>query len=240
MPYICQDHLPLSPWMSVATSKLPGVQPVKADNFFLTDDAFEPQMKYRENLFNTKRDKVFFDNFEIENACIELLDFVIFELKKNDKYSFNGNKVTRPDGVEVNLLKGNPLVVAAHLVQEDLLLLRKEGSEHVLRAGVLCFPASWTLSEKKNKSLTSIHGPVAEYGANLASRIEKMFSNLKPETPIWRGNFLLYDNPELFQPRLEKEEKGNSHKTVAKYLRVERQTLKKLPLALSTLTGTTG
>ena len=83
--------------------------------------------------------------------------------------------------------------------------------------------------EKKNKSLTFIHGPVKEYNFDLANRIEKMFSNLKPDLPIWRANFLLYDDYELFQPRLEKEERGYSHKNLSKYMRVERQTLKKLP-----------
>jgi hypothetical protein len=112
-------------------------------------------------------------------------------------------------------------------VQEDLLLLRKESDEHILRAGVLCFPASWTLNEKKNKSLTDIHFPVEEYNSGLAPRIEKMFSNMSSNNPIWRANFLLYDDYELFQPRLEKDEKGNRHKKLSQFMRVERQTLKK-------------
>jgi hypothetical protein len=119
------------------------------------------------------------------------------------------------------------LLTASRLVQEDLLLLRKEGDEHILRAGILCFPASWTLNEKKNKSLTAIHGPVEEYHSGLAPRIEKMFSNMRPSTPIWRANFLMYDDYELFQPRLEKDEKGQCHKKLSRFMRVERQTLKK-------------
>jgi hypothetical protein len=127
----------------------------------------------------------------------------------------------------LNLLSEDPLLTASRLVQEDLLLLRKEGDEHILRAGVLCFPASWTLNEKKNKSLTNIHGPVKEYDKLLAPRIEKMFSNMRSSTPIWRSNFLLYDDYELFQPRLEKDEKGNGHKKLSQFMRVERQSLKK-------------
>ena len=114
------------------------------------------------------------------------------------------------------------------LVQEDILVLVKENNEHVLKAGVLCFPASWTLGEKMNRSLTSIHSPVSEYDTSLASRVEKMVTNLRPNYNIWRANFLLYDDYELFQPRKEKEEKGNPHKTMAKFLRVERQTFSKL------------
>ena len=229
MPYICQDHLPISPWMKSVTRRLPGVQPLKSDGCFLVDEVFHLQMKHRKNLLYSRRDEVYFNDFETKIVSEELLEFVISELKKNDRYCFNGHKITRPDGVEVDLLSGDPLSVAAMLVQEDLLLLRKESFEHILRAGVLCFPASWTLNEKKNKSLTSIHDPVQEYGNSIASRIESMFSHLKPEKPIWRANFLLYDDFELFQPRLEKDEKGNSRRKLSQFMRVERQTLNKLP-----------
>ena len=217
--------------MKPATRRLPGVQPLKSENFFYIDESFELQMEYRERLLNTKRDKVYFNNFKSKTVCQELLAFVIYELKKNNRYVFRGKKVIRPDGREVNLIDKDPLKVASRLVQEDLLLLRKEGNEHILRAGVLCFPASWTLKEKNNKSLTFIHGPVKEYGSDLSLRIEKMFRNLKSELPIWRANFLLYDDHELFQPRSEEDEKGHLHKKLSQFMRVERQTLKKLPVS---------
>ena len=213
--------------MKPATSRLPGVQPIKSDGCFMTDDVFQLQMKYRDELLSKKFDKVYINEFSGSDECDELLEFVIGQLKHNDKYTFYNNKVIRPDGVELNLFSEDPLLTASRLVQEDLLLLRKEGDEHILRAGVLCFPASWTLNEKKNKSLTDIHGPVEEYNTGLAPRIEKMFSNMSSSTPIWRANFLLYDDYELFQPRLEKDEKGNSHKKLSQFMRVERQALKK-------------
>ena len=227
MPYICQQQLPLSPWMKSATSRLPGVQPIKSGGCFLVDEVFQLQMQYRDELLSKKLDQVYINELANLDECAELLDFVVGELKQNDKYTFNDNTVIRPDGVALNLLTEDPLLTASRLVQEDLLILKKEGDEHILRAGVLCFPASWTLNEKKNKSLTDIHGPVEEYDSGLALRIEKMFSNISSNTPIWRANFLLYDDYELFQPRLEKDEKGNSHKKLSRFIRVEKQVLKK-------------
>jgi hypothetical protein len=228
MPYICQHQLPFSPWMKPATSRLPGVQLIKSDGCFLMDEVFQLQMHYRDYLLSEKFNQVYINEFLSTDECAELLEFVVGELKQNEEYTFNNDTVIRPDGVELNLLSEDPLLTASRLVQEDLLLLRKEGDEHILRAGVLCFPASWTLNEKKNKSLTDIHGPVEEYNTGLALRIEKMFSNMSSDTPIWRANFLLYDDYELFQPRLEKDEKGNSHKKLRQFLRVERQALKKI------------
>ena len=227
MPYICQDQLPLSPWMKPVTSRLPGVQPIKSDSCFLMDEVFQLQMEYRDELLSKNFDKVYINEFKNTDECDELLEFVVDEIKQNDKYIFNNNTVIRPDGVELNLLSEDRLLTASRLVQEDLLILRKEGDEHILRAGVLCFPASWTLNEKKNKSLTDIHGPVDEYNSSLALRIEKMFSNMRSDTPIWRANFLLYDDHELFQPRLEKDEKNNTHRKLSQFMRVERQALKK-------------
>lgn len=231
MPYICQHQLPLSPWMTPATSRLPGVQPIKSDGCFMMDEVFQLQMHYRDELLSKKFDQVYINEFSSDDECTELLEFVVDELRRNKKYTFHDNRVIRPDGVELNLSSEDPLLTASRLVQEDLLLLKKEGDEHILRAGVLCFPASWTLTEKKNRSLTAIHGPVEEYNKGLAPRIEKMFSNMRPSTPIWRANFLLYDDYELFQPRLEKDEKGNSHKKLSQFMRVERQALKKFSVS---------
>ena len=143
MPYICQHHLPISPWMNPATNRLPGVQPIKSDGCFMVDEVFQLQMDYRDELLSKKNDQVYINEFSTANECTELLEFTISELKHNDKYTFYDDKVIRPDGVEINLLNEDPLLTASRLVQEDLLLLRKEGDEHILRAGVLCFPASF-------------------------------------------------------------------------------------------------
>ena len=83
MPYICQNILPFSPWVSSATRKLPGIQPVKSDGFFLVDEVFHLQMKYREKLLKTNRDEVYFNDFRSEDECRQLLEFILGELKKN-------------------------------------------------------------------------------------------------------------------------------------------------------------
>ena len=63
MPYICQDHLPISPWMKSVTRRLPGVQPLKSDGCFLVDEVFHLQMKHRKNLLYSRRDEVYFNDF---------------------------------------------------------------------------------------------------------------------------------------------------------------------------------
>ncbi len=70
----------------------------------------------------------------------------------------------RPDGVAVPL-DGPPLMVAGRLVEPDLVILeRAEGTdEHVLIGAILCFPSSWTLTQKLGRPLMAIHAPVASY-----------------------------------------------------------------------------
>ncbi|MEE2774165.1 MAG: DUF3445 domain-containing protein [Pseudomonadota bacterium] len=228
MPYICQKVLPISPWVEERTRRLPGTQQIKDGKCFLVDDAFASQMKYKEQLLSTKKDCVYKNFFQDDELLKSLLEHVIDDLKKDKNYQVKGDTITRPDNKEININMSDSLLTASMLVQEDMLVLVKEKGQHVLKAGVLCFPASWTLEEKMNRSLTSIHSPVAEYEPGLANRIEKMVTNLRPNIHLWRANFLLYDDFELFQPRRERDEKGNPHKTIAKFLRVERQTFSKL------------
>ena len=224
MPEICQRILPVKPWMQRATRRLPGIQPVPAGQWLLRDDAFAAQMAYRDALIKGRRADVFRDTPESLPAQKELLALVLAELDSG--YTYRAGAVTRPDGVSVQISRAAPLLVAAQLVQEDLLLLDMTG-EPALNAAVLCFPASWTLAEKFGAGLAAIHGYVDEYSDEMARRVERMFTALRPGQPLWRANFLRYESAELHQPRRVGEDRPAPKQ--GGFVRVERQTLRKLP-----------
>ncbi len=233
MRVICQKSLPLSPWDSAVTARLPGIQPLRTDSFFLQDDAFDGQMGYRDELILQNRDKVFQLNEEAKDAVKELLNLVLVKLNGNRNYYVKDSKVTRPDGEKISLESDNPLVIAGRLVQEDLLILQwdSEIKEHILSGGILCFPALWTLGEKMGKPMSRIHKPVQHYTDKIANLVQRMFNNLKVETPLWRANWYLYDNPELFSPQKE-ELSQTTRKSFFEgdfWVRVEKQTLFRLP-----------
>lgn len=219
---ICQRELPIKPWMQAKTRRLPGIQPVKAGEWLLRDDAFAAQMAYRDTLISTQKDAVFRATPESLPMQDELLALVLSELDGGYK---KGRAVTRPDGVHVPL-EGSPLLTAARLVQEDLLIMDMT-SEPRLTAAVLCFPASWSLEEKFGAGLVAIHGYVDEYTDEMATRVRRMFDAIRPEQPLWRANFLRYVEAELHQPRRVGEEKPV--REAGAFVRVERQTLRKLP-----------
>jgi dimethylamine monooxygenase subunit A len=215
--------------MDAMASRLPGLQPVAAGDWLRRDDAFAGQMARRDHLFATKRDATLAAPPRAEGAQSLLLDTIVDYLKRDPGYTIRDSEIIRPDGVAV-ALKGEPaLLIAAQLVQEDLLLLdRPEGAaEHVLVAGAACFPASWTLSQKLGRPMGAIHSPVDRYNASIAARVERVAQSLRVGEPVWRANVLCYNDPELHQPRQEYEDRPfNGDLPV--WVRVERQTLLRL------------
>ena len=98
-----------------------------------------------------------------------------------------------------------PLLTLGRLFQEDFCILEQTGPEHALTAAILCFPASWTLSQKLGRPMTEIHIPVESYTPDIARRVQRLFDAIRPDQPLWRANSLIYDDPTLHQPRLEGE-----------------------------------
>lgn len=226
---ICQKELPLYPWMDTQRARLPGLSPVSPASWLLQDDAFAEQMAYRDELMAGKRSDVYQCRPEGKAGALELLGVLRDELPRTSPgYSRDGHILTRADGAGIDLAVDDPLICAGRLVQEDFALLKKNGDQHVFVGGLICFPAHWTLSEKMGRSLAGLHDPVDPYDGSMARRVERIFDNLRVEAPLERFNFLLYTNPDLYQPELE-ESPMTVTPGAARYVRVERQTLRRLP-----------
>jgi hypothetical protein len=229
MPEILQSRLPVAPWMAEHTLRLPGTVPIPPADWLQRDDAFGAQMARRDRLIAGHPTAVHAMADGCRPAAEELLALVLTQLAETPGYRRKGTTMRRPDGVAVPL-GGPPLVAAGRLVQEDLLILDKPeaADEHALQGGIVCFPSNWTLAEKMGKPLSRIHAPVERYDATVARRVQRLLDALRPEAPLMRSNLLFYAEPELFNPRPEFEPHGTAAGT-ARYLRVERQALLRLP-----------
>lgn len=225
---VLQSRLPSAPWMVPAQRRLPGVQPLDLSDWLEVDDAHAGQMALRDRLLAERREQVLDRTEGSEAAEGEVLETVLAYLPHG--YRRDDAQLTRPDGTCVDLYDDTPLAVAGRVVQEDLCILEKPAgaAEHVLSAAILCFPASWTLSEKIGRPLGAIHGPVESYTADMALRVQRMFDAIRPGRPIWRQNALLYASPDLHQPRSEADPRNERH-VVTPYLRSEKQCLLRLP-----------
>ncbi len=209
-------------------SPLPGIAPLDPDGWLMQDDAFADQMQERARLLAERRAEVIAHVPGSEAAQAELLDAVLALVAKQG-YVAGPDHVRRPDGVKVPVNREDPLWTMGHLVQEDLCILEKRGDEHVLAAAVLCFPASWTLSEKIGRPLIAIHDPVASYDANIARRVQRLFDGIKAGRPLWRFNVLHYADPTLYQPRSHHDPRPDQDEDTGPFLRSERQCLLRLP-----------
>jgi len=222
---IFQKKLPFIPWSSKSLNRLPGTQFYKDESIFEVDEVFSEQLKYKE--FLSKKKKVLLTR-NINNDLKKEIEFFLFEnLKKNKKFFLKKNLIQRPDGKEIKFKDNLNFDDFLYLVQEDLLVLENIENKYFLKGGILCFPAAWSFKEKINKNLFDIHYPVKEYDDALSSQVDRMFLSITPYRTIWRANWLLFDNYELFQPI--KENKKNIQKRIqsSKYIRVEKQTITK-------------
>jgi hypothetical protein len=122
----------------------------------------------------------------------------------------------------------HPLETAARLVPEDLCLMRRTGTGYVLAAACVCFPSRWRLADKIGRTLGAIHGPVPGYADSLGGAVDRFFERIAADRPVWRLNWTIHDSPEPFQPVAAKRESpADLGRDV--FLRVERQTLRRLP-----------
>ncbi len=212
------------PYDITAPRSLPGIQPMQLEDWLTTDDAFAGQMAARDHLLSKARNDVLAMDAMALPAAQELLDLVL-----GLAYEGADDQVTRADGVRVDIDRDDPLGTLGRLIQEDLCILQKIGDEHVLTGAVLCFPASWMLSEKFMAPLIGIHEPVDGYDASIAARVQRLFDGVQPGRPLWRFNALWYDDPELHQPRSASARRHEEEPDNAPYLRSERQCILRLP-----------
>ncbi|OZA08756.1 MAG: hypothetical protein B7Y02_12360 [Rhodobacterales bacterium 17-64-5] len=224
---ILQDQLPHLPWMDPRTSRLPGIQPVEGNDWLRVDGAYAAQMALRDRLIAGQPGLVHALLPTARPAAEELFDAVLARLRATPGFVVDGACMRRPDGVTVPLDRDQPLLTLGRLVQEDLCLMQSDGEAYLLTGAILCFPASWTLAQKLGRPLTAIHDPVPAYDADMARRVNRMFTAIRPEQPLWRMNFLTYDDFVLHQPRREGEKRPRP--TDHGFVRLERQCLLRLP-----------
>jgi hypothetical protein len=129
----------------------------------------------------------------------------------------------------------HPIDRAGRLVGEDLCLMEQRpelGVGYFLTAASVCFPSRWVLSEKIGTSLSAIHAPVPGF-ESIAEATNRFFDAITIDRPVQRVNWTLIDDETLFQPvsagRARDRTMDPSRIGETLHLRIERQTLRRLP-----------
>jgi hypothetical protein len=127
----------------------------------------------------------------------------------------------------------DPLLRTGLSVQEDFCWLAPSPEGHRLVAAFVAFPARWRLADKIGRPLGAIHAPVPGFAERLAAPTERLFEGLAVGRPVQRANWSLVDDPVLHQPaakdRWRRIALAPDDAGERLHLRVERQTLRRLP-----------
>ncbi|MBX7167645.1 MAG: DUF3445 domain-containing protein [Pirellulales bacterium] len=233
--------LPSPPWyqpfdgrpfkLSLAT------RPLELVDWIEIDTATPDQLRLRRQLLETERQRCFVALPGSEEPAQELLEmlakhlaelfpgwFTLVADRLHDHLTDTVHDLARADE--------HPLATSARLVGEDLCLMRPDPAGYRLDAAVVCFPSRWRVWEKLGATLREIHAPVPYYDPQVAEPSDRLLEALKVEKPVWRLNWSLHDSDVLFQPTAHpplNPALGPDNALASLWLRVERQTLRRLP-----------
>jgi hypothetical protein len=215
--------------------------------WFEIDDRYIDELSERRQLLAVRHDDVFGALPPSDAARAEALRDIVTNLTTHVPQWFS-----RTGGSLHNALTGetwdlaaplyDPLELAGRLVQEDLCIIQTGDDGPRFTAALLCFPSRWRLHEKLGKPLTAVHGPVPFYEQRLATPVDRFMARVKPGHIASRLNWSVMDDPAMYQPGGHGRQATNAAVTPDNagetlYLRVERQTLRRLPVSDAVLFG---
>jgi hypothetical protein len=222
-----------------------GLKPLDFDRWIEVDGFLLPHLTEKQRLYAEIPEKVFVEEDGTRDAQREVLDLLSAHLEAAHPGTHCRNGA-EPIGFEGTIdrlppaLREAPLAKASLLVQEDLILMRRDERGWRLAAGSLCFPSSWSLREKFGKPLQEIHEPVPGFGPGTrpAELINRMFDGLQGQA-VERFNWSIQADDRLYHPlsNVERIDRATNRPSrfpdgdvnAHAFIRVERQTLRKLP-----------
>ena len=200
-----------------------GLRALAVKDWLEIDDSYSKDIAQKKSLYQQHPTQVFATLPEGLPGSIETLEVVSKHLEQ-----LYPQLQTEP--VDSAL---HPLHSASLLVQEDLCVMSRIAGQWKLTAASVCFPSRWDLTEKIGTSLREIHAPVPHYEERIGQATDTMFDKFEAERPVWRINWTILDNPDLFQPQSihrELDPDMSLDEFAQKiYFRIERQTLRVLP-----------
>ncbi|WP_157893531.1 heme-dependent oxidative N-demethylase subunit alpha family protein [Aquidulcibacter paucihalophilus] len=127
-----------------------------------------------------------------------------------------------------------PLFAASRLVSDDLVLMEMRDGAWTNTALCLCSPTFFSAHEAIGKSLFGLHRPVPGGDPGLGGRISRVFSLLRDELVLERHNWTVQWRDARYTPnggplRAAAAAAGLEEGREALHVRVERQTIRRLP-----------
>jgi dimethylamine monooxygenase subunit A len=200
-----------------------GLKPLDVSTWLEIDAHHAAYVAEKKRLYTDEREQVLVAEAGTEGAQLEVLELICGHLARQI-----------PCVEPSNDIANSPIAQAALLVQEDLVLMRASPEGWRLVAASVCFPSAWNLREKFGRPMHEIHAPVPGFhaGTRNAGLIDRMFDKLRVEQPVIRWNWSFYGEDKLYFPAPNNQMKrrfGDGPIIGKIFMRLERQTLRKLP-----------
>jgi hypothetical protein len=127
-----------------------------------------------------------------------------------------------------------PLLTASRAVADDLCLMEKREGEWRLAALSLCAPSFFTAEDAIGKSLAELHAPVPGFAERFGKRVTRVFDGLREGLILERRNWSVLNTDALYTPdpapyRAKIADIRPEDAGTAVFVRMERQTLRRLP-----------
>lgn len=211
-----------------------GLRPLDLDQWLEVDERYDEQMAEKATLLSERHDEVVATASAGDGAAGEVADLVTAWMGEHHAglaaHLADGRADGPADGPAQRRSEVHPIEVAARVVQEDLCVLVHDGSAWRLEAACVCFPSRWRLADKIGATVAQIHGPVPDYAGTTSRVVDASLDRLRVERPQWRLNWTILDEETLFQPTAARPAHPSPLRDLgALSLRVERQTLRRLP-----------
>lgn len=195
------------------------MKPIDPANWLTPDTEADVWLPQKHALMANRRNEVFFCEEGASRAASEasqlVFDHVDAEVQTDNQFE-------------------TMFECASALVSDDLCVMTDQGEAFCLSVASLCTPTFWSLADKAGQPLSGLHSPVPGGDPKLAARIYRIFRSLQSDMVLERFNWTVQLDGERFTPSSEpmkRELASLSAEQAANrlFLRVERQTIRKLP-----------
>ena len=215
-----------------------GLNALKIEKWIEPDEYFQDELREKERLLENYYDEIFSGNSGSSGPQREVLELLLCHMTTH----YSGLLRVNEDKVEVagsnqcysrRDFEESSLDLCGRLVQEDFCLMAPGKKGYTLEAASLCFPSRWRLLDKMGLPMRSIHKPVPEFSDKLAAPVDRFFDYLTVARPVWRVNWSVSTDPNLYQPVRRKNQEldvsiNESNAGDRIFIRCERQTLRRL------------
>jgi hypothetical protein len=201
-----------------------GLMPLDTARWIEPDGDLDVYLKEKARLAGERFDDIFVAEDGTEAAQQEALDVLLAHLAERHPAMHRQDTSDLP-----------PLFRAGSLIQDDLVLMRRRDDGWHLVAAHVAFPSSWSLREKFGRPMHEIHADVPGFGEGTrnAALITRIFDSLQIAQPVERLNWSLNATADLFLPvsKHRRPPHAEAFTLAERFVRVERQTLRKLPVS---------